>query len=106
MVTVKKSAIEENIKLRCHFKLVTTFFYHIMFFVVVGDTHKILVELEGMGGGGMVWLEVCFFQWKRIKTNQQYKFLIWEKIIGICILVNIIMSMPFVLQIHFSKTKS
>jgi len=38
-----------------------------------------MVELEGMGGGGEVWLEVCFFQWKRIKTNQQYKLLIWGK---------------------------
>jgi len=28
---------------------------------VIGDVHEILVELEGMGGGGKVQLEVCFF---------------------------------------------
>jgi hypothetical protein len=40
-------------------------------FIFVGDTHEILVELEGMGGGGEVWLEVCFFQWNKNKPTIQ-----------------------------------
>jgi len=28
----------------------------------IGDVHEILVELEGMGGGGKVQMEVCFLR--------------------------------------------
>ncbi|CAI8601910.1 unnamed protein product [Vicia faba] len=37
-----------------------------------GDTHKILVELEGMGGGGMVWLEVIYKTFDEIDDEEKW----------------------------------
>ena len=30
--------------------------------VLLGNLHEVLVELEGMGGGGKIQLEVCFLE--------------------------------------------
>jgi len=50
---------------------------------VIGDVHEILVELEGMGGGGKVQMEVCFL---RVQ-------ILWGKVIGQLDLVDSMMSM-------------
>lgn len=33
--------------------------------VLLGTLHEVLVELEGMGGGGKIQLEVCFLDKSR-----------------------------------------
>ncbi|CAK8570559.1 unnamed protein product [Lathyrus sativus] len=38
-----------------------------------GDTHEILVELGGMGGGGMVWLEVKYKTFDEIDDEESSK---------------------------------
>ncbi|XP_058724322.1 uncharacterized protein LOC131595839 isoform X2 [Vicia villosa] len=37
-----------------------------------GDTHEILVELGGMGGGGMVWLEVKYKTFDEIDDEEKW----------------------------------
>ncbi|WJX10837.1 hypothetical protein P8452_01514 [Trifolium repens] len=37
-----------------------------------GDTHEILVELEGMGGGGEVWLEVKYKTFDEIEDEKKW----------------------------------
>ncbi|RHN78706.1 putative triacylglycerol lipase [Medicago truncatula] len=37
-----------------------------------GDTHEILVELEGMGGGGEVWLEVKYKTFEEIDDEKKW----------------------------------
>ncbi|KAI5397668.1 hypothetical protein KIW84_063478 [Lathyrus oleraceus] len=41
-------------------------------FLCDGDTHEILVELGGMGGGGMVWLEVKYKTFDEIDDEEKW----------------------------------